>query len=193
MPSTESPPPSLNQEERRLLLELALDSIEYGLEKGVPLPVTSNEYSAALQHERASFVTLQLAGELRGCIGHLEAIQSAVKDVADNAFAAAFRDPRFSPVTDKELPRIDIHISLLTPAVNLKFESEEDLIQQLKPGIDGLILRQGMRQGTFLPSVWEQLPDPRRFLQHLKLKAGLSADSWSDHIKVKRYRTESFS
>ena len=141
---------------------------------------------------RASFVTLHRQGELRGCIGHLEGVQPLVVDVAENAFAAAFRDPRFPPLAEPELAGLALHISVLTPATELEFESEQDLVAQLRPGIDGLILQEGAARGTFLPSVWESLPDPHQFLAQLKRKAGLPSDHWSERIRVFRYETEAF-
>ena len=147
---------------------------------------------ATLQQIRATFVTLEIDGELRGCIGTLEAHQALVNDVAYNAHAAAFSDPRFFPLSEKEYPRLDIHISILTPAEPMRFSSENDLIAQLRPGVDGLILQDGNHRGTFLPSVWEQLPEAKQFFTHLKRKAGLPMDYWTDSLQVYRYTTESF-
>ncbi len=171
---------------------MAEASIRYGLEQDTPLPVEPEKFSIPLQQQRASFVTLHKNGQLRGCIGHLEATQPAVADVAVNAYSAAFEDPRFPPVSRTELPLLELHISLLTPAEPLQVGSEEELINRLQPGVDGLILEDGYHRGTFLPSVWEQLPDPRAFITQLKLKAGLPANHWSESLRVSRYRTESF-
>ncbi|MCB1819855.1 MAG: AmmeMemoRadiSam system protein A, partial [Gammaproteobacteria bacterium] len=170
--STERPPP-LAPVLRAQLLDVARRSIEHGLATGRPWSVSPSEYPPDLKAVRASFVTLQHAGQLRGCIGHLEAVQPLVVDVAENAFAAAFRDPRFRPLSAQEWPQIDLHLSILTPAEPMRFRDEADLIQQLQPGEDGLILQDGPYRGTFLPSVWESLPDPVDFLVHLKHKAGL--------------------
>lgn len=189
--STERPPP-LAPVLRAQLLDVARRSIEHGLATGRPWSVSPSEYPPDLKAVRASFVTLQHAGQLRGCIGHLEAVQPLVVDVAENAFAAAFRDPRFRPLSAQEWPQIDLHLSILTPAEPMRFRDEADLIQQLQPGEDGLILQDGPYRGTFLPSVWESLPDPVDFLVHLKHKAGLASNHWSDRIQVSRYRTESF-
>ncbi|UHD15218.1 AmmeMemoRadiSam system protein A [Thiocapsa bogorovii] len=175
-----------------MLLGVAARSIEHGLNQGSPLEPDPRDYPDALQAERATFVTLEIHGALRGCIGMLEAIRPLVLDVAHNAFAAAFRDPRFPPLTRAELPRIEIHISVLTPPQTMRFSSEADLLGQIRPGIDGLILEDRGRRGTFLPSVWEQLPDPREFLEHLRYKAGLPGGYWSDTLAVSRYTTESF-
>jgi AmmeMemoRadiSam system protein A len=188
---------TLSEELRRLLLRTARDAIRHGLECGGPPQVERiEELPEALREHRAAFVTLHLEGRLRGCIGHLEAIEPLVRDVADNAFAAAFRDPRFPPLRSAEFDPLHIEISVLSPATPLHFEDEAALIALLQPGLDGLILTEDTggveRRGTFLPSVWDQLPEPRLFLRHLKQKAGLPADYWSEQIQVWRYRTESF-
>ena len=178
--------------QRATLMDVARRSIEHGLASGQPLVVTPSEYHRDLKAVRASFVTLQKNGQLRGCIGHLEAVQPVVVDVAENAFAAAFRDPRFSPLTAAEWPDVDVHLSLLTTPERMQFNDEADLIGQIRAGEDGLILQDGPNRGTFLPSVWESLPNPVDFLIHLKRKAGLAANHWSDRVEVYRYHTESF-
>ena len=177
--------------DRENLLEIARRSIRHGLDRGKPLPVRADDFERPLRALRASFVTLNLQGVLRGCIGHLEATQPLVEDVADNAFAAAFRDPRFPPLSEQEFANLEIHLSILTPAVPLPCESESELLQKLRPHRDGLILAEGTRRGTFLPSVWEQLTDPKEFLCQLKRKAGLPDDYWSPDLEVLRYETES--
>ncbi len=192
MHSPEATTRPLSGDHRRELLRIAMASIRHGLAYKGPLTVTVEEYPPELREQRACFVTLNLNGALRGCIGHLEVVQPLVVDVADNAFAAAFKDPRFPQLTEQETGDIHIHLSILTPAVPLEFSSQEELISRLRPGIDGLILAEGSNRSTFLPSVWESLPDPRTFLQHLKLKAGLSANHWSEKIRIYRYKTESF-
>jgi len=184
--------PLLTAAERDMLLGLARDSIRHGLEHARPLPVDLAAQPEALRAQRAAFVTLHRHGALRGCIGHLEAIGPLAESVADNAFNAAFRDPRFPPVSADELPELHIEISVLTPSVPMTFADETDLLRQLRPGVDGLILTDGPHRGTFLPSVWEQLPAARDFLRHLKRKAGLPPEHWSDRLQVSRYRTESF-
>jgi AmmeMemoRadiSam system protein A len=178
---------------RKRLLETAIASIQHGLEQGSPLLPSVEEQPDELQQDRASFVTLNRKGQLRGCIGHLHAVQPLITDVAENAFAAAFRDPRFPPLTQPELQGLEIHLSILSPATPLEFRSEDELLALLRPGVDGLILEDEGQRGTFLPSVWESLPEPDSFLRHLKMKAGLSADHWSPSLKVDRYTTESFS
>ncbi|HHH39926.1 MAG TPA: AmmeMemoRadiSam system protein A, partial [Sedimenticola sp.] len=129
---------SISTTDRRILLELAEQSIRHGLATGRPQPVDPATYSRELQARRASFVTLERKGNLRGCIGHLEAVEPLVQDVAENAFAAAFRDPRFPPLAENEMGDLDIHISVLTPATPMHFTSEQDLLRQIQPGIDGL-------------------------------------------------------
>ncbi|MDX1512799.1 MAG: AmmeMemoRadiSam system protein B [Gammaproteobacteria bacterium] len=179
--------------DRRILLGIAANSIRHGIEHGRPKPVDPENYSEGLRETRASFVTLKLDGQLRGCIGTLDASRSLVEDVAYNAHAAAFADKRFSPVTRDEADRLEIGISVLSPPTPLAVRSEDDLLAKLRPGVDGLLLEEGNRRGTFLPSVWDTLPAPQDFVRQLKLKAGFSADYWSDGISVKRYTTESFS
>ncbi len=182
----------LSMEERNILLEVAHQSIQHGLEHSSAIIVNINDCPASLREERATFVTLNLYGQLRGCIGTLEAHQPLVQDVAHNAYAAAFSDPRFPALTTREFEKIEMHISILSPSEEIDFTSEEDLLQQIRPNIDGLVLSDGYARGTFLPAVWESLKTPQEFLQHLKLKAGLPANYWSDTIRVERYTTESF-
>lgn len=179
----------LSVDEKQTLVDIARQSIHHGLKHHCPLPVKYEEFSQQLQHKGASFITLHIHQKLRGCIGTLEAYQPLIKDVADHAYAAAFNDNRFPPLTESEAPDLDIHISILTPATPISFHSEPDLVGQLQPGIDGLILEAEHKKGTFLPSVWESLTDPQDFLNHLKIKAGLPGHFWSDEIKVSRYQT----
>jgi len=146
-----------------------------------------------LLEERATFVTLTLNGQLRGCIGMLEACRPLAEDVAENAVSAAFRDPRFPPLSRDEFEDLKISISVLSPPEEMTFSSEEDLKEKIRPGIDGLILQEGFQKGTFLPSVWEELPETELFFEHLKLKAGLPAGYWSDTLRVFRYTADYFS
>ena len=174
------------------LLQLALDSIESGIRSGIPTTVNSVAYTGALNEPRASFVTLKKGDALRGCIGSLEAHRCLVDDVAANAFAAAFRDPRFQKLEGDEVDLLNIGISVLGPRETLTFDSQQSLLDMLRPGQDGLILHDGNARATFLPAVWESLPQPAAFLEQLKIKAGLTPDYWSDTLKVWRYTTESF-
>jgi AmmeMemoRadiSam system protein A len=179
-----------NHQEKDILLTIAKKSILHGLENGQPLPVELTQYSEVLRQIRAVFVTLELKGHLRGCIGTLQALEPLVQAVAHYAFEAAFKDPRFPAVTAEEAEDLDIALSVLSPAESIFFESEQDLIGQLRPNIDGLILIEKGYSGTFLPSVWSQLNNPKEFLDHLKMKAGLPHHYWSDTIQIKRYTTE---
>lgn len=141
----------------------------------------------ALAKPGAVFVTLTQDGELRGCIGSLEAHRPLDEDVRSNARAAAFGDPRFAPLDREELARTRVEVSLLTPAAPMSFTDEEDAVRQLRPGVDGVILEWHGRRGTFLPQVWESLPERHLFFAHLKQKAGLPADFWAPDVKLSRY------
>lgn len=184
---------SLSAEHQRILLDIAWRSIQSGLQTNTPLNVEADSLPAPLTAPGASFVTLEQGSDLRGCIGSLEAYRSLASDVAHNAFSAAFKDPRFPPLQAAELSNLTLQISVLSAPVEVTFSGEQDLLQQLVPQLDGLILQEGQRRATFLPQVWEQLPTPEQFITHLKLKAGLPADYWSDRIRVQRYRVEKFS
>jgi len=181
-----------NKQQRQQLHDIALDSIKSGLANGKALEVDLNKLDAPLQSKCATFVTLSKHGELRGCIGMLEAVRPLAEDIAKNAYAAAFSDHRFSPLRKNELEQLDIHISILGTPEEMFFDSEEDLIKQLRPGIDGLIMEEGQLRGTFLPSVWQSLPDRHDFLNHLKMKSGLPSSHWSDSIHIHRYTVEEF-
>jgi AmmeMemoRadiSam system protein A len=181
----------LSTGDRQTLLEVAQRAIERGL-AGDRLKVRPEEFSACLQAQAASFVTIKVRQQLRGCIGTLEAQRALIADVVSNAYSAAFRDPRFPALTRAEFLLLDIHISVLSEPQPMAVESEADLLAQLRPGIDGLVLEEGYHRGTFLPAVWEHFSEPREFVQHLKRKAGLPADYWSPALRVSRYTTESF-
>lgn len=174
--------------QKQQLLRLAWDAIDHGLQTGRVLKPALDD--AVLQQPGASFVTLNLHGELRGCIGSLQAHQPLADDVARNAFNAAFQDPRFPPLDRSERDALTLHISILSPSQPIHFTSEADLLRQLRPGIDGLILTDGHRRGTFLPQVWKSLPQPADFLSHLKRKAGLPPDYWSPTLQVERYTVD---
>lgn len=181
----------MQSEDSLALLDVARRSIETGLRSAKPLEPDPGCFAPALRALGASFVTLHRNGELRGCTGGLEAWRPLVVDVAVHAFSSAFRDPRFPPLSAAELGGLDIELSILNPPEPLRFASEGELVDQLRPGVDGLVLEEGPLRGTFLPAVWEGLPEPREFLRQLKLKAGLPADYWSEGICVQRYTVES--
>jgi hypothetical protein len=191
MQSTDSSA-GLNREQRQSLLEVARQSIEHGLSHRKSLRVPLKSYPSILQRPGAAFVTLRKAGQLRGCIGSLNACQPLVQDVATHAFDAAFKDPRFPTLDAAELSGLDIHISVLSEPMALEVVSEDELLTLLRPGKDGLVLEDGQNRATFLPAVWEQLPEPLPFLRQLKFKAGLPLDHWSTSIRFYRYSTESF-
>jgi len=154
------------------------------------LPSAPAAEPAEMQQPAASFVTLTKGGELRGCIGSLEARRSMGEDIRANASAAAFRDPRFPPLSREEFAQVRVEVSLLTAPEALLASNEQDALRQLRPGIDGLIFAVGNRRSTFLPQVWESLPEPRQFLAQLKIKAGLAVDFWSPEVKLWRYQCE---
>ncbi len=178
---------NVSPDHERTLLETARDSIRAGLTDQQPLDVAHEQYPSELQQERATFVTLFIRGELRGCMGSLTAEEPLICNVARNAFSAAFRDPRFSALKEAELAELEIHVSILSPREPIQFESENELLARMRPGIDGLILYDGQRRGTLLPSVWEHVSTRLEFLRHLKQKANLPVDYWSDTLRVERY------
>jgi len=182
----------LTSENQKTCLQVAKQSIQHGLEKGGAPHVVTSDYPSELQQNLASFVTLHKKGVLRGCIGALEAYQPLINDIAEHAYSAAFQDPRFPALQNDEFDQLDIEISVLGKPELISFDSEEDLLSQIRPNIDGLILESGFNRGTFLPSVWEQLPESEEFLNHLKMKAGLSSQWWDDKVKISRYETFSF-
>ena len=183
---------NLTQEDQQICRKIALQSIKHGLEEGRALHVNTSDYSSDLQQNLASFVTLHKNGELRGCIGALEAQQPLINDISEHAYAAAFQDPRFSVLQDNEYEQLELEISVLGKPELMTFESEKDLLQQIRPDVDGLIIEYGYNRGTFLPSVWQQLPDKKEFLNHLKMKAGLPVHWWDNAAKISRYETFSF-
>ena len=175
------------------LLRLARGSVEYGLIHGKPLPVHCDELPRALTEPGATFTTLRLKGKLRGCCGSLESVRPLATDVTHTAFQAAFRDPRFEPVGEDELAAIRLELSVLSPLESLPVTDEADLLRRLTPGTDGLVIGADGRRATFLPIVWETLPDRRLFLAALKGKCGLAQDYWSERLEFWRYRTTSYS
>jgi AmmeMemoRadiSam system protein A len=183
----------LSGEEQKLLLETARNAIRKELNKEEKLPLVMDEYSPILQENGACFITLKKKGVLRGCVGSIEVVQPLIQDVRDRAVAAAFQDYRFPPLTLPELDEIRIEISRLTQPCKLNYEDAEDLINKLRPQIDGVILRYQTRRATFLPQVWEQLPSPELFLNRLCVKMGLDQSAWrSVKLQVETYQVEKF-
>lgn len=185
-----SEPANALQAEGPNMLSLARYSIKYGLKHHhQPPKIDLAGLSVLLRKKGACFVSLHLNKQLRGCIGSLQATRPLGEDLIANACAAAFSDPRFPPLTEANYANIELEISVLGEPTEMAFSSESDLLQQLQPGKDGLILQAGERRSTFLPVVWESLPKPEDFLQQLRLKAGLEKEYWSEDLRLWRYRT----
>lgn len=180
----------LAETESRELLAIARASLWQAVREGSAAWVELANVSPGLRQPAAAFVTLTKHGELRGCIGSLQAYRPLAEDVAANAVASALRDPRFPPVLPRELPDIKIEISVLSEPVDFPVTDEADLLQKLQPGVHGLIIEDGPHRATFLPAVWEQLPDPRDFIAHLKHKAGLPLHHWSPTLKCQVYTAQ---
>ena len=174
------------------LLRLARASIGHGLAHGEALPVDCGALPAPLSDPAATFTTLRKHGELRGCCGGLEALRPLASDVAHSAFQAAFRDPRFDPVSDGEVDAIRLEVSVLSPLERLTVDDEAELLERLTPGIDGLVIVEGIRRATFLPKVWETLPEPVQFLAALKCKCGLPARYWSSKLEFHTYQATTY-
>jgi len=185
----------IKESEGKDLVFLARKSIEDYLNRGIILDLKDVPYENWTK-KGASFVTLEnrYTGQLRGCIGSIIPVQPLYKDVIRNAIAAATQDPRFVPVSLEELPDLKVKVSVLSFPEPLHYENPKDLLEKIKPFEDGLILKFGQNQGTFLPDVWEDLPDKELFLSHLCLKAGLPQDCWLRYpVEIFRYRTKVFS
>jgi hypothetical protein len=175
-------------EKGRLLTSLARAAIAKRFGQAEPI-LPHPEW---LEAPGAVFVTLTQNGQLRGCIGSLEAHRPLAEDLDANAQAAAFRDPRFTPLSEAELARTRVEVSVLSHPEPMHFTCEADALAQLRPGVDGVILEYGSHRATFLPQVWAQLPDKRDFMAHLKQKAGLKADFWADGVRLSRYTAEKY-
>jgi AmmeMemoRadiSam system protein A len=184
----------LTLEEQKILLRLAREAMERAVRCEELPGLELSTLPAALREAGSSFITLTAHGQLRGCIGSLEAHQSLVEDVRAHAMAAALRDPRFPPVREEELNAIQIEISRLTCPVPLEYRDAPDLLSKLRPHVDGVILREGShRRATFLPQVWEKIPDPEEFLRNLCHKMGMEPDIWRrGHFEVLVYQVEEF-
>jgi AmmeMemoRadiSam system protein A len=183
----------LTIEEKQILLNLARQSLEAGVRKETLPPLNRVALTPALRADGAAFVTLTMQGELRGCIGALEPYQSLAEDVREHAVAAALEDYRFPQVGENELANIKIEISRLTIPIPLEYKNADELIVKLHPGVDGVILRDSTRRATFLPQVWEKIPEPEEFLANLCYKMGAAPDTWKrKHLEVLVYQVEEF-
>ena len=183
----------LTDEEKGTLLKLARQALESGVRGEKLPPFDLNSMSQRLQESGATFVTLTINGNLRGCIGALEPYQPLAEDVCEHAVAAALQDFRFPNVQPQELSQIEIEVSRLTHPIPLEYTTPEDLLSKLRPRIDGVVLRDGSRRATFLPQVWEKLPNPAAFLENLCYKMGVAPDVWrKKHLTVLVYQVEEF-
>lgn len=185
-----TPSSSLEPGERAVLLRTAAEAIEARLARRSISAPDLAALPAGLRAERASFVTLTTQGRLRGCCGSLEAHRPLAVDVWVNAQASAFHDPRFAPLESREWAGVDLEVSVLSRLERMEVRDEADLLERLVPGETGLVLEWRGRRATFLPKVWAQLPEPRRFLAQLRHKAGLNEDFWAGDLQLWRYRTE---
>ncbi len=186
-------PEPIDLESQKILLQLARQALEEAVQ-GKPLqPLDLGVLPEGLREPGATFVTLTIAGSLRGCIGALEAYQPLAEDVREHAVAAGLDDYRFMPVTAEELPLVQIEVSFLTAPQPLDYKTPADLIQKLRPNVDGVILMYGPSRATFLPQVWEKLPDPAQFLNHLCEKMGMPRNTWQHKLlKVLTYQVQEF-
>ena len=184
----------LTPQSQQFLLALARSSIETFLSTQKKIRINEADLpSTKLTESHGTFVTLTIRGELRGCIGKLEGDDKLYRDIIDNAISAAFHDPRFPPVDRAELDDIKIEISILTTPVLIDYQNESDVLNKITPNTDGIILKKDFHQATFLPQVWEELPDKIELLTHLSIKAGLSSDGWKDEgVAVWKYQVEKF-
>ncbi len=183
----------LTLEEQKILLRLAREALECGVRGESLPPLDRAALPASLLEEGSSFVTLMEHDQLRGCVGSLEPYQSLAEDVREHAVAAALKDPRFPAVGEAELSHIEIEVSRLTTPVPLEYRDTQDLLARLHPYEDGVVLRDGFHRATFLPQVWEKVPDPAEFLEHLCYKMGAQPDLWRNkHLEVLTYQVEEF-
>jgi len=179
-----------DQEKGRILLQIARAAIESALKISKVKDESIDKTVQWLSEPGATFITLTKNGQLRGCIGSLYAHQPLINDVSSNAVSAALHDTRFQPVTAEELSHIDIEVSLLSALQPINFANEADALAQLRPGIDGVMFEYGIYRSTFLPQVWDSLPQSHEFMAQLKMKAGLYPDFWDDAIQLSRYTVE---
>ena len=188
-----SNPESLSLGERNLALKLARQALEEWVHTNSLSKLELDRIPLRLRQIGATFVTLTINEQLRGCVGALEATLPLAEDVRQHAVAAACQDYRFSPVQIDELPLISIEVSCLTPLIKVDYESSNDLIKKLRPEIDGVVLKDGARRATFLPQVWVKIPDPKLFLDLLCEKLGAPAQYWRQkNLDVYTYQVEIF-
>ncbi|MEY4099565.1 MAG: hypothetical protein RL300_736, partial [Pseudomonadota bacterium] len=185
-------PPWLQDKYGQLLLQVARAAISNTLGQSMALPDLGGQTADVLHAHGASFVTLKQQGELRGCIGSLQAHRPLLADIQANAIAAALHDPRFAPLTLLELDVTTVEVSVISAMQPLPFESESHALAQLRPGVDGVVFEFGRYRSTFLPQVWEQLPDAAEFMAHLKQKAGLDPNFWAAEVRLQRYTVSKF-
>ncbi len=176
-----------SQAEKKLLCTLARNAIDHQLEYGSEIAVDVASHSEALRKKAACFVTLKNQGQLRGCVGTINATRPLVSSIAGNAVSAAFRDSRFTPLVREELDQLSISISVLSDLEKVPYRDEAELLKKIRPGIDGLVLGAPPQSGTFLPEVWETLPEPEDFLAHLKIKAGITCQLYGQKQTVRRF------
>lgn len=180
--------------EKQQLLRIARRAITAAANREQPPEIQLETLPPALRKPAACFVTLHIAGALRGCTGNLLPQRPLAEEVSRTAVQTAFEDPRFPPVTPEEVGLLDIEISVLSEPKPLEYTSPSDLVAKLRPGIDGVILRQGLRRATFLPQVWERVPEPHCFLEMLCQKMGLPPDAWrSGEMAVETYQAVAWS
>ena len=179
----------MNPERGNILLQIARAEISRALD----VPCVADETAPWLAEHRACFVTLTQSGELRGCIGSLQAHRPLLADIKSNAVSAALRDPRFTPLTVDELDITTVEVSLLSESQEMQVRGEADALAQMRPGVDGIIFEYGRYRSTFLPQVWENLARPRDFLAMLRRKAGLPDDFWAEDVKLSRYTVTKWS
>jgi len=185
-------PPWLLDDYGQLLLQIARAAISNALRRPMAAPEPAGQAAQVLNAPGASFVTLNQREQLRGCIGSLQAHRPLIQDIRANAVAAALRDPRFAPLTLAEFNITTVEVSVLSAMQPMPFASEADALAQLRPGVDGVVFEFGRYRSTFLPQVWEQLPNAAEFMAHLKHKAGLAPDFWAPEVRLQRYTVSKF-
>jgi len=183
----------LNEQEGKYLLEIARKTIEQELFKDRNIGQVDSLDSPKFSERRGTFVTLTINDNLRGCIGHIIPQETLLEGIKENAINAAFKDPRFNPLSKKEWDNVKVEISILTDPKPLEYSDAEDLLKKIRPDVDGVIIKKGYYQATFLPQVWEQLPDKKEFFTHLCLKAGMDGNEWKKgNLEVYTYQVQAF-